>query len=273
MPKDAKTQLYQWPDKMLFIGRLEEVAPHRHGANAWCFSLDGELGLASGRAASWNRSASARVTMGCEHRLHGGGRPVAVLYLHPEFDDWRAAATATGAAAACLLPQAAPALLHDAYGSDGLSGAALAELGAGLDRLLYREREPRSRAGSAAVVAAADMLMSRLERNLPLAQVAVAAGLSAGRLNHRFSAELGLPLRRFRGWHRLLRALELALRGGSLTAAALDAGFASPAHLSSAFKATFGLPPTAVLRAPGLEFRAAVPRPSAAMAAPTAPVR
>lgn len=253
MPTDPKTQLYQWPDKMLFIGPLHEVAPHRHGANARCYALERELGLAPGRSVAWSRGAGARIAMGCEHRLHGGGWPVAVLYLHPEFDDWRAAAAAAGGAGACVLPQAAPTLVQDAYRSDGLSGAALAELGAGLDRLLYGEREPGVCTG-AAVGAAVRCLKNGLQHNLPLWQLAAAAGLSAGRLSHRFSAELGLPPRRFRGWHRLLRALELALRGSSLTAAALDAGFASPAHLSSAFQATFGLPPSAVLRGPGLEF-------------------
>jgi AraC-like DNA-binding protein len=246
MPTVPKTQLYQWPDKMLFVGPLGEVGAHRHGANAWCHALEGELGYAAGRGAGWSRADGARIALGCEHRLHGGDRPVAVLYLHPEFDTPQAPGTQ-------LLSERAPPLLHDAYRSGSLSAAALAELGAGLDRIVYGGREPGAGRASPAVGAAVACLKHRLAHNLTLPEVAAAAGLSPGRLLHRFSAELGLAPRRFRLWHRLVRSLDLAVAGGSLTAAALDAGFASPAHLSSAFRASFGLAPSAVLRAPGLE--------------------
>lgn len=244
-----KTQLYQWPDKMLFIGPLGEVGAHRHGANAWCYALDGELGYAAAGGIGWNLAPAARIALGCAHRLHGAERPVAVLYLHPEFD--------CGRGPQRLLAEAAPALLQDAYRSSGLSPLALAELGAGLDRIVYGTRAPGSIAASAAVGAAAACLKRGLEHNLPLPEIAAASGLSPGRLQHRFSAELGLAPRRFRAWHRLVRALDHAVAGGSLTAAALDAGFASPAHLSSAFRASFGLPPSAVLRAPALEMHRA----------------
>ena len=244
IPTAPKTQLYQWPDKILFIGPLGEVGVHRHGANAWCHALEGELGYAE--QGGWSHAAGARIRLGRAHRLHGGDRPVAVLYLHPEFDRPTAAGTR-------LLAAGAPPLLQDAYRSSALSAAALAELGAGLDRLLYGGREPGTGSASPAVGAAVACLKQQLQRNLALPEVAAAAGLSAGRLAHRFSQELGLAPRRFRLWHRLVRALDLSVAGGSLTAAALDAGFASPAHLSSAFRASFGLPPSAVLRAPALE--------------------
>ncbi len=244
-----KTQLYQWPDKMLFIGPLGEIGAHRHGANAWCYALEGELGYAAGHD-GWSHTRGARIALGCEHRLHGGGRPVAVLYLHPEFD-------APPAAVTRLLSGPAPLLLQDAYRSGGLPAAALVELGAGLDRIVYGGRQPGAGSSSPAVGAAVACLKRGLAHNLGLSEVAAAAGLSAGRLLHCFSEELGLAPRRFRTWHRLVRALDLAVAGGSLTAAALDAGFASPAHLSSSFRASFGLPPSAVLRAEGLEMHRA----------------
>lgn len=261
-----KTQLYQWPDKMLFIGPLQAVAAHRHGANAWCLSLERELGLAPARGDGWRHAAAAQIALGHPHRLHGGGHPVAVLYLHPEYDDWRSAAQAAGPAGARLLSRAAPlphALLNDAYRSGALAPCAVAELGRRLDRFVYGERPAGSGVRRDAVGAAVACLKQGLDQNLSLREVAAAAGLSPGRLVHRFSAELGLPMRRFRAWHRLVRALQLAAAGSPLTAAALDSGFASPAHLSAAFQATFGVSPSAVLRAPQLEvlFSAPPPRP------------
>jgi AraC-like DNA-binding protein len=249
-----RTQLFQWPDKMLFLGPLGEVGPHRHGATAWCIALDGELGF-SAAGTGWQGAAGVQIAAGCPHRLHGQDRPVAVLYLHPEYDDWRAVAAGTGRAGARLLQRADPrlrALLRDLLQAAALPAAAHTELGIQLDGFLAHRRAPQA---ALPVQAAVGCIKSALADNLPLAELAAAARLSPGRLTHLFCAELGLPIRRFRSWHRLMRALELALRGRSLTQSALDSGFASPAHLSSVFQGTFGLAPSAVLRAPGLEFR------------------
>ncbi|NUP05955.1 MAG: helix-turn-helix transcriptional regulator [Polyangiaceae bacterium] len=80
-----------------------------------------------------------------------------------------------------------------------------------------------------------------------LADAAAIAGLSPSRLTHRFTAELGIPFRRFVVWSRLLRAVDVSRRGASLTEAAVESGFSDVAHLSRAFRATFGLTPSSFL--------------------------
>lgn len=69
------------------------------------------------------------------------------------------------------------------------------------------------------------------------------ACLSPSRFRARFDAEVGLPFRRYRMWRRMAIVLRRVAEGTSLTAAALAAGFSSPAHLSSSFKRMFGLSP------------------------------
>lgn len=70
---------------------------------------------------------------------------------------------------------------------------------------------------------------------------AALACLSVSRFRARFSAEVGVPFRRYRLWRRMAAAMRAVSEGGNLTAAAFEAGFASPAHLSTAFKRMFGL--------------------------------
>jgi AraC-like DNA-binding protein len=77
----------------------------------------------------------------------------------------------------------------------------------------------------------------------PLAALAAAAGLSPSRFAHRFTAAAGVPYRRYRLWCRMAAVARAAAGGASLTRAALDAGFASSAHLSAAFRVMFGLAP------------------------------
>jgi methylphosphotriester-DNA--protein-cysteine methyltransferase len=45
-------------------------------------------------------------------------------------------------------------------------------------------------------------------------------------------------------WNRMRVALKAMVSGVALTKAALDAGFASSAHFSAAFRAMFGLAPS-----------------------------
>jgi AraC-like DNA-binding protein len=78
----------------------------------------------------------------------------------------------------------------------------------------------------------------------PLATLAATAGVSPSRFAHRFTAATGVPFRRYRTWCRMAAVARAASAGATLTRAALDAGFASSAHLSAAFRAMFGLSPT-----------------------------
>lgn len=80
-----------------------------------------------------------------------------------------------------------------------------------------------------------------------LADAARRVGLSPTRLTHLFSAQVGMPFRRFVLWSRLRRAALAVKAGADLTEAAAEAGFADSAHFSRVFRATFGLAPSTVL--------------------------
>lgn len=95
------------------------------------------------------------------------------------------------------------------------------------------------------------------------AQLAAGAGLSASRFLHLFREHTGTSFRRYRLWARMYRVGRTIAGRGDLTAAAADAGFASPSHLSDAFHTMFGLRPSTLL-ATGiaihlLDTRAAMP--------------
>ena len=77
-----------------------------------------------------------------------------------------------------------------------------------------------------------------------LAGFAAHAGMSPSRFSQRFAREVGLPLRSYRRWMRMVHAIEALSGGATLTAAAHRAGFADSAHLSHTFRDHFGLAPT-----------------------------
>jgi AraC-like DNA-binding protein len=84
----------------------------------------------------------------------------------------------------------------------------------------------------------------QLERGpVSLADLAGLGGLSAGRLRHLFVEQTGLPFKTYVLWLRLMKALEVAAAGESLTNAAHAAGFADSAHFSRTFRRMFGIAP------------------------------
>ncbi|MEV4124465.1 helix-turn-helix domain-containing protein [Nocardia sp. NPDC049707] len=78
--------------------------------------------------------------------------------------------------------------------------------------------------------------------------VARRVGLSATRLTHLFTEQVGIPMRPYILWLRLHVAITRVRSGDDLTAAAHAAGFADSSHLTRTCRRTFGLPPSALSR-------------------------
>jgi len=73
---------------------------------------------------------------------------------------------------------------------------------------------------------------------------AVLAQLSVSRFQHVFRVATGTTFRRYRIWQRMRKLAGALAEGSNLTSAAYIAGFSSSAHLSTAFKSMFGIPPS-----------------------------
>jgi len=81
-----------------------------------------------------------------------------------------------------------------------------------------------------------------------LAALARRSGASVRTLQRIFRAETGMTFGTWRQQLRLGHALQALAAGGSVTAVALDAGYASVSAFVSAFRRTFGQPPARFLR-------------------------
>lgn len=80
--------------------------------------------------------------------------------------------------------------------------------------------------------------------HIDLARLSREAGLSPRQMRHVFAREVGLTMRAYLRWRRVMRAAAAVAAGASLTAAAAAAGFADSAHLSRVFRQQFGMAPT-----------------------------
>lgn len=66
--------------------------------------------------------------------------------------------------------------------------------------------------------------------------------LSASRLSHLFSEQVGIPIKKYLILHQVEKAFEAILQGESITTASMNAGFDSPSHFAAAVKKLMGLP-------------------------------
>lgn len=88
--------------------------------------------------------------------------------------------------------------------------------------------------------------------NQRVAWLAEQVDLSSSRLLSLFKREVGVPIRRYRLWYRLLRATQQMTTGSTVTEAAVHAGFADAAHFARTYREILGFHPTALSQHPSL---------------------
>jgi len=74
--------------------------------------------------------------------------------------------------------------------------------------------------------------------------ISAKAGLSKSSFTNLFRSTLGMPLRRYVLWRRLILAVEAIGAGADATTASHKAGFADSAHFSRTMRETFGVSPS-----------------------------
>lgn len=100
------------------------------------------------------------------------------------------------------------------------------------------------------VVKVIDLIKENIEENLSLKSLAKAVNLSEPRLIQVFKAQTGVPIRRFRKWHRLYVTSALMSKSNSLTEAAIKAGFADGVHFAHTFQKMLGMRASLLLSQP-----------------------
>jgi len=73
-------------------------------------------------------------------------------------------------------------------------------------------------------------------------------GMSESQLQRLFRQVLGVPVRRYRLWHRLFVTAGMMATGTNLTDAALASGFADSSHFSRTFRSMLGMTPSFVFQ-------------------------
>ena len=93
-----------------------------------------------------------------------------------------------------------------------------------------------------------ELLREPAQESVTIKDLANAVHLSPGRLIHLFTQQVGIPIRKYLLWSKLMASLKRLEKNVNFTHVALDGGFADAPHFNRTFKRMFGLSPTALLK-------------------------
>lgn len=242
-----KLHLYIWPERFLYIGPSARTSPHRNHAATWLAASKGTMvvRVEGGRVIE---DEAVFVPPEVEFSTETATPLIAALYWEPESASYLRAAEHFDVSVAHGLPCRYKGLdkTVDLYRDE----ATLAEADAVLATLFGLDVIPPAlpAAHDARIQSVLAFLRESPNEYDSIDALAARVHLSPSRLAHVFKEEVGVAVRRYVLWQKMRRALDLALEGQSLTAAALTAGFADSAHLSRTVRAIMGVAPEFLFR-------------------------
>lgn len=244
-PAPAGAYLFFWPGQFLYIGPALDTHTHDHHALQVVISLDKPFRIRTPQQ-DWQYHSGVLIAPDQPHECLASQSTILFLNLDPETRLARfLKATYLPQSSFMSLPVTVTIPFITVL-TQTLSGSvSCLVLAQQLQDLTDRLAGPVAVAPlDDRVVQAQALLKNSLERPIPLPELADLVCLSEGRLLHLFKEQVGIPIRRFVLWERLLLAIQQLTGGYNLTEAAHQAGFSDSAHFSRTFTRMFGLPPS-----------------------------
>lgn len=253
----SDTYIYLWERRTLFIGVLSEPVKMCQAAATLTVSLGKPFRYRSHEDESFRPACSALTPAGSNYEVDTCGEVVASCMLDPFGEDYAMLIdqmcavdiAANGARFDSRQEAHYRAAFRDMYqqGMDYAPAYALLDqaLKEGVpDDLPEHHVDPR-------IVAVVDELKRSVHENQSIDDLAHVANLSVSRLVQLFKQQTGIPIRRYRCWHRLFVASVLMAKTGSLTEASVMAGFNDASHFTKTFHSMVGMSPSKLLNRSG----------------------
>ncbi|MFI7676343.1 helix-turn-helix transcriptional regulator [Actinophytocola sp. NPDC049390] len=235
------------PGRLIYAGQVGVAHRHRHAAVQLVLAPGEPVRLRDESGTEWHARVAV-IPSGSEHEMVGGSTGLLAWIetdgLLGQALTARVRRTGLPIDSVAAWAAAAQPLLDNGLPADSTPSGVIHQVLGTLADADTPDQVPLHPALGQAVA----VLPTMLDHSVHLGQLAAVVGISASRLGHLFSDELGLPFRAYVRWTRLQRAIDHARHGSTLTDAAHAAGFADSAHLTRVCHEMFGLAPSLLAR-------------------------
>lgn len=251
MPLSSESLVYLWEYRTLYIGELGRLATMNQGAASLVIGIEGEFEVWGDDERSRIRSKSVLIPAGFKFNIDTFDLPVACCYLDPVGADFAAFKTQMGGEHqgifynSCTERQQIQGFLNIKHHEWSGERAYSELMNLVFPPVAIRNKIPKAdeRIWNVIGIIKREPLVNHSN-----AELAERVGLSENQLQRLFKSTTGLPVRRYRLWHRLFVTATLMGFGYTLTNAALAAGFSDSSHFNHTFKSMLGMKPSFVLR-------------------------
>lgn len=241
--------LYLWPQRTLYLGYIGHLSSLSHGAHTLLLGLDQDLSVTIDGSTLVARSVL--VPAGVTYSAEVSEGRIGCCFLDPFGKDFRFHSARMRAHQSGVLVQsareseqlAALAQLFDDHADATRALQVIAGLLFPAPGELVEGFEPDER-----IRQIVECIRQDPTENISNEELGELVGLSSDRLQRLFKEATGVPIRRYRLWHRLFVISTMMGMGSSLTDAALAAGFSDSSHLTRVFRSMLGMSPSSVLR-------------------------
>ncbi len=253
MPDIYPSLLYLWDKRTLYIGPLFEPLALSQGAATLALALDKPISFMTQRMTTPIECWSLLLPAGLSVTVDTGDAIVANCNLDAVGADFFALSCRMqyrqeGVSYSLKDEQDVIAGCWDMYRSSMDSNGAFERL----DQLLKIDEILVSNdyVVDQRVVDVIAQIKLSIDDNLSVDDLAKSVNLSVPRLVQLFKHQTGVPIRRYRLWHRLYVTAVRIGRGETLTDAAIAAGFTDSSHCSHTFRSMLGIKPSLILSQP-----------------------
>lgn len=245
--------LYLWDKRTLYIGPLLEPLKLTQGAATLLVSLDKNITFNIDNGSQKIECTSLLLPAGLSVNIDTGDAIIASCNLDPLGADFSGLSALMqnkeGKAAYNLKQYGDFRQVYSKLRKEQLDSETAYSLLEDLLEHRFSQFYP-NHAIDTRVAKVVDKIKQTADDNLAVDDLASLVNLSVPRLVQVFKKQTGVPMRRYRLWHRLYLTSVKIASGGHLTEAAVNAGFNDSSHFTHTFKAMFGVAPSILLLQP-----------------------
>lgn len=240
--------MYPWSKRTLFLGALPAPVNVTYGAATLVVSL-GNCIRFSLKNGVLQEGYSLLIPAGLPVWLDCGDETIAICHLdvlgqdYSRFEGCFPQAQRSNALAVSLCDEADYRELFRQMHAQPATSAQAWEMLDGILEYSFKRAENKAIVDPQ-IEAAIAHIKQNFDENMSVDEIAARVNLSVPTLIRKFKQQSGVPIRRFRLWHRLYESMLFVGAGQSLTEAALNSGFSDSPHFTHSFSFLWGVSPS-----------------------------